>query len=129
MQAAMAGLDAAAESWDRSIPYTPGEMRAMKRLFVLTIVAILAAGGPGCQSRRCCPWRNGPVSTPVSPIYDGMGAPSPVYSQPAAAVTTPGAPSGGCGPGCSSCGGSSPQVLSGPQAYAPGPSTGPVIGQ
>jgi len=100
----------------------------MKKLGVLMIVAILATSGPGCQSGGSRLWRNAPASTAASPIYDGMAV-SPVYSQPGMVATTPRAPSRGCGPGCSSCGGNSPQVLSGPQAFAPGPGTDPVLGQ
>ena len=104
------------------------EMSAMKKLVVLTIVAMLAASSPGCQSRRFCPWRN--AATPAAPsiTYDGMAASPPTYREPGMAAPSL-APSRGCGPGCSSCGGNSPQVLSGPQAFAPGPNTGPVLGQ
>ncbi len=89
----------------------------MRRLVALTIHAVLAASALGCQSGPSRLWRNSPVSTTAPPLYGGMVA------MPVAA------PSRGCGPGCSSCGGATVPVLSDPQAYAAGPTTGPVLGQ
>lgn len=80
----------------------------MKKLFVLTFLAVVAVAVAGCQSRRAAP-------VP----YGGIGTPSTVSP----------APSRGCGPGCGSCGGNTPQVLPGLQVFAPGPDTAPVLGQ
>ncbi len=89
----------------------------MKRVFVPMILAALAACALGCQSGTSHLWGNGPVSSATPPVYGGM-------------VATPlAAPSRGCGPGCSSCGGNSVSVLSGPQAFALGPTTGAVLEQ
>jgi len=89
----------------------------MKKLVVLTILAVLAASAPGCQSDRSHLWGNAAASKATLPAYDGMAA------------MPPAAPSRGCGPGCRSCGGNSLPLLSRPQAFAAGPSTGPVLGQ
>ena len=108
-----------AQPWSRKISRygTLAGDGYMKKLVVLTILAVLAASAPGCQSGPSRLWRNGPVSTAAPPAYDGMAA------------MPPAAPSRGCGSGCRSCGGNSLPVLSGPQAFAAGPSTGPVLGQ
>ncbi len=98
----------------------------MKKLFVLTVVGVLIASAPGCRSGRCCPWRNAGAPTTT---YDGMPMPPPVYGGPTMAAPASAPPAGGCGPGCSSCGGNSPQVLSAPQQFAPGPNAGPIVGQ
>lgn len=84
----------------------------MKRFGVLTILAALAASAVGCQSGASRLWGNPPVSATAPPTYGGMAA------------VRPASPSGKCGPGCNSCGGNSVSVLSGPQAFAPGPATG-----
>jgi len=98
----------------------------MKRTIILAAVGMLIAGASGCQSRRFSPWRNAPAAAAA---YNGMAAPSLMYSEPGLTASPSPRPAGGCGPGCSSCGGSSPQVLSGPQAFVPGPSAGPGLGQ
>ncbi len=89
----------------------------MKRLAVVTILAVLAVSALGCQSGSSRLWGNGPVSSASPPVYSGMAA-MPLV-----------APSRECGPGCSSCGGNSLPVLSGPQAFALGPAAGPVVEQ
>lgn len=86
----------------------------MKRL---AVVMFLAASALGCQSGPSRLWGNGPVSSASPPVYGGMAA-MPLV-----------APSRGCGRGCSSCGGNSLPVLSGPQAFALGPAAGPVVEQ
>jgi len=71
----------------------------MKKLLVLTVAGMLIAGAMGCQCRRFFPWRNATVGAPSSVTYDRAMPPS-TYSDSAVM-----APSGGCGPGCNSCGG------------------------
>ena len=73
----------------------------MKKFLVLTVAGMLIAGALGCQCRRFFPWRNAAVRTAPSATYDGAVMPPPTYSESAVVV----APSGGCGPGCGSCGG------------------------
>lgn len=92
----------------------------MKKIVILVAAGMLIAGAAGCQSRRSLPWRNAPAAA----TYNGMAAPSLMYSDPGLTASPAPRPAGGCGPGCSSCGGSSPQVLSGPQAFVPGPGLG-----
>jgi hypothetical protein len=98
----------------------------MKKVVILAAVGMLIAGAAGCQSRRSFPWRNAPGAAAT---YNGMAAPSLMYSDPGLTASPSPRPAGGCGPGCSSCGGSSPQVLSGPQAFVPNFSTGSGLGQ
>jgi hypothetical protein len=99
----------------------------VKRLVVLTIVAMLIASSAGCQSGRFLPWQNAAVRTTPSATNNQAVVPSPTDSYGAVpgalsaryarAVMPPPtysygsmfpsivAPSGGCGSGCCSCGG------------------------
>jgi len=95
----------------------------MKKLVILVAVGMLIAGAAGCQSRQFSSWRNAPAAT----TYNGMAAPPVMYSEPGMTASSSPRPAGGCGPGCSSCGGRSPQVLSGPPTFVPGPNAGPGL--
>ena len=107
--------------------YSCKDASIMKTLFLLTIVGMLIASAPGCQSRRYCRGRNA-VPTGPSATYEGMTSNPTVYGESGMAASTRPAPSGGCGPGCN-CGAKPVPMLSSPGAFAPGPSTGAVLEQ
>jgi hypothetical protein len=80
------------------------EMLTMKKLMLLTAVAILTVGATGCRS---CDWfrRGAPASAAAMPM-------APVYCEPCAATAAP------CEP-CSPCAASSPMMVAppGPVGY------------
>ena len=86
----------------------------MKKIMLLAAIWMLSFSLTGCQSCRLWPSRNDAGSTPVYAAPVSV----PVYDAPAS-------PSGGCGPGCTSCKG--PQVPPSLQVAVPGYT--PVLGQ
>ena len=101
----------------------------MKKFAIFAVVAIWTTAAIGCRCGGFQPWRFGAPPISQTPVVGETVVTPPVYSQPDMAIPTPVAPSSGCGPGCGSCGGNSPPVLSGPQTLLPGPDTGLVLGQ
>jgi hypothetical protein len=92
------------------------KMSFSKGLCALVMLGMVITASLGCQSRRF--YRTGNAA-PVGQATTYEASPSSDVVQPATAAPTTTAPSGGCGPGCKSCGSRSLPILSRLQGYAP----------